>query len=89
MKTELIFSINLPNWEKAVIVEIDFVATMPLLSKQNLGQHPKVGWVFKKHARNMSEAHFCYYSQSRNPHYVLSCSSGQNSVWPFVGSKNK
>ena len=35
---DLIFSMNLPHWGKMLIVEISPVITMPLLSKQNLGQ---------------------------------------------------
>lgn len=86
---DLIFSINLPRWGKMLIVEISPVITMPLHSKQNLGQCLQVSRVNKKHARNMSGAHCDCYSQGSSTHYVLRSFPNQNFMWAFLGGESK
>lgn len=86
---DLIFSINLPHWGKMLIAEISSVITMPLLSKQNLGQHLQVSRVNKKPARNMSGTHRDCYSQSSSTHYVLRSFPNQNFVWALLGGQSK
>ena len=86
---DLIFSINLPHWGKMLIVEISPVITMPLLSKQNLGQRLQVSRLNKKPARNMSGTYCDCYSQSSRTHYVLRSFPNQNFVWAFLGGESK